>query len=162
MPSKSDDVAYGYDAPGIDTSTHELVTKFLGDTGPPPNVVEFTGYFGPSDIEGNVRLYLGLDFMSYFEIPLTGITSTTPADSTHADSPTCVLVKKEADLELVKMASISGDASFFNGCVVSDFLAGAAANEGDSSGTSPFLLKSKVGKTCITGTCLAPTPASGP
>jgi len=104
--------------------THPLVTKLLGDTDPPRNLVVLVGYCGPSKKPDSVRLYLGLDFRAYYEIPRGGIIPTEPIDSQDENSPTKVVVEATTRLELVQVSRQSVEASFLQGGIASAYLGG--------------------------------------
>jgi hypothetical protein len=121
----------GSSASSVDTSTHPLVTAVLGDSDPPADKVVLIGYFGPSKRPNSVRLYLGLDFMSYYEIPLDGVSiiATEPVDPSDPHSATRVIVKGDAQLELVYISGIRGEAEFLQGNITGSLLARAIGSE---------------------------------
>ena len=62
---------------GADIPIHPLVTKLLGESGEPQDLVTMVGYIGPSKKEAHVRLYTGLDFQTYYEIPREKVALVT-------------------------------------------------------------------------------------
>jgi hypothetical protein len=109
----------------VDTSTHPLVTAILGDSDPPPDRVVLVGYFGPSRKSNSVRLYLGLDMLRYYEIPLDGIVSTEPVDPNNPRSATRVILNADTQLELVSMTALKDEAGYLRGNITASLLSRA-------------------------------------
>jgi hypothetical protein len=124
MAKKLQSAASGPSDATVDTSTHPLVTAILGDSDPPADKVVLIGYFGPSKRPSSVRLYLGLDFMSYYEIPLDEgtIIATEPVDRGDPNSVTRVIVKRDAQLDLVHVYRIREEAEFLQGNISGSLL----------------------------------------
>jgi hypothetical protein len=112
----------------VDTSTHPLVTAILGDSDPPPDRIVLVGYFGPSRKSNSVRLYLGLDMLCYYEIPLdgAGIISTEPVDPNNPHSATRVILNAGTPLELVDITALQAEAGYLRGNLTASLLARAA------------------------------------
>jgi hypothetical protein len=105
--------------------THPLVQKALGageDPQPSPWVT-LIGYVGPSQKTGNVRLYLGSDFQSYYEIPRSAIGPVASLDRQDENSPTQVYVKGSAVVNLVQIQT--GPASYLQGSIAGQYMAAA-------------------------------------
>jgi hypothetical protein len=112
----------------VNLKTHPLVDKLMPPGGSPPNLVPLTGYIGPSQNPDNVRLYTGLDFSSYYEIPKSAVAHTEQADAEDENSPTTVYVHGSAQIDLVQTTTTSVEASFLQGSIASDNLGTAAAS----------------------------------
>jgi hypothetical protein len=112
---------------GADIPFHPLVTKLLGAAGEPQDFVTLVGYIGPSKKEGHVRLYTGLDFQTYYEVPREGIASTEAVDRADDNSPTRLMIHADATIEVVQTSKQSGPASYLAGSIAGTYLAGAAA-----------------------------------
>ena len=103
---------------------HPLVKELLGEADPPGDLVHLVGYYGPPKKPGYKRLYLGLDFQAYFEIPEDGIVRAVPVDS-NPSSPTHVVVRAATRLELVQVSSQVIEASYLQGGIALANLSGA-------------------------------------
>ena len=103
---------------GAEIPIHPLVTKLLGESGEPQNLVTMVGYIGPSKKEAHVRLYTGLDFQTYYEVPRESVALAEAVDREDENSPTRVMIPADATVELVQTSKQTGPASY---------LAGAAA-----------------------------------
>jgi hypothetical protein len=106
-------------------TTHPLVTKLLGDSDTPPDVVTLVGYFGPSKRANYIRLYPSLDFHSYFEIPKSAVVVTTPTDPKDESSPTVVQVAAGTKVDAVQTTTQPVEA-YLQGGITGGYLAGAA------------------------------------
>ena len=120
-----------------DIHTHPLVAKLLGSGDPPRDSGVLVGYFGPSKKEGHVRLYLGLDFRDYAEIPASRILYTHPAEPDDEESPTKVLIDGDAELELIHIASATVAASFLQGGIAHAHLESAERGGPAFDGNGP-------------------------
>jgi hypothetical protein len=105
-------------------TTHPLVTKLLGDSDTPPDVVTLVGYFGPSKRANYIRLYPSLDFHSYFEIPRSAIVATTSADPKDESGPTVVHVTSGTKVDAVQTTTQPVEA-YLQGGITGGYLAGA-------------------------------------
>jgi hypothetical protein len=112
----------------VKLNTHPLVSKLLPPGGSPPTLAQLTGYIGPSQKPDSVRLYTGLDFNSYYEIPKSAIVHTEQTDAEDENSPTGVYVKADAAIDVVQTTTQSVEASFLQGAITSANLANAAAS----------------------------------
>jgi hypothetical protein len=123
---------------------HPLVKELLGEADPPGDLVLLVGYFGPPKKPGYKRLYLGLDFQAYFEIPEDGIVRAVPVDS-NPYSPTHVIVKAATRLELVKVSSQVIEASYLQGGIASANLGGAiGAQAASAAAASPIATQPQI------------------
>ena len=104
---------------GAEMPIHPLVTKILGEAGEPQNLVAMVGYIGPSKKEGHVRLYTGLDFQTYYEIPRERVVLAEAVDREDENSPTRVMIGADATVELVQTSRQTGPASYLAGARVS-------------------------------------------
>ncbi|HZW30729.1 MAG TPA: hypothetical protein VFF52_08490 [Isosphaeraceae bacterium] len=86
-----------------DLPTNPVVKKIDPDKDLPKGLV-LAGYLGPSRREEFYRLYLGLDFQAYYEIPESGILYIEPVDSSQETRPTRLIIDadKVSKLELVQ------------------------------------------------------------
>ena len=91
-----------------------------------PEFVVFEGHVGPSDREGHVRLYTGLDLTAFYEFPIHGVERTESAD--RDNSPTRVFVKTVAVVSYHEGPG-RGEASFLEGDIAAGNLADVAAVE---------------------------------
>lgn len=108
---------------------HPLVQKALGageDPQPSP-WIQLIGYVGPSKKAGNIRLYLGLDFQSYYEIPQSDIGPVAPVDRQDENSPTLLHVKASAVVDFVQVSKQTGPASYLVGPIAGEHMAAATA-----------------------------------
>ncbi len=111
----------------VNLKTHPLVSKLTPPGGASPSLAQVTGYIGPSQKPESVRLYTGLDFGSYYEIPKSAIVHTEQTDAEDENSPTTVYVKADASIDVVQTTTQSVEASFLQGAITSAHLATAAA-----------------------------------
>ena len=107
---------------GADLKTHPLVEKLLQSGGEPRALVSLIGYVGPSKKEGHVRLYSGLDFQSYYEIPREHVVLAEAIDADDDNSPTQLLLKAEATVDLVQTSTQTGPASYLAGSIAGAYL----------------------------------------
>ena len=132
-----------------DIPFHVLVKQFLEASDPPPDLLNLVGYFGPSQKEGNIRLYTGLDFQEYYEIPKTGILLYAPVDRHDELCPTRVFLTRETRLEHVAISRVSGEASFLEGGIASGITPEAVAAEARISVlNTQFVLRSNPPRKC--------------
>jgi hypothetical protein len=103
-----------------------LVKKLMPPAGKPPNLVPLTGYIGPSQKADSVRLYSGLDFSSYYEIPKSAIAHTEQTDAEDESSPTTIYIDSGAQLDVVQTTTQSVGASFLGGSITNANLAASA------------------------------------
>jgi hypothetical protein len=107
-----------------DLSTHPLVAKMQGAGDLPKGLVALTGFLGPSQHAELIRLYQGLDFQSFFEIPRDAIIATSPADAANELCPTVVYVKVGSSVTAVQTSTQTVE-SFLQGGITGDYLPGA-------------------------------------
>jgi hypothetical protein len=114
---------------GADLPIHPLVKKLLGDAkGPQPDpLVTLVGYIGPSSKADSVRVYTGLDFQAYYEVPRAAVAATEAVDRQDENSPTRVLVKADTPVDVVQVSKQAGPASYFAGSIAGGYLADATA-----------------------------------
>jgi hypothetical protein len=111
----------------VSITTHPLVTAVLGSSEPPPDKIVLYGYFGPSKQEDHWRLYLGLDFKSYCEIPEADILANDPVVPDDENSPSRVIINANAQVQLVHVIG-AGGADFLAGGITASLLTKAAAS----------------------------------
>ena len=112
---------------GAEIPFSPVVTKLLGESGEPQDLVTLVGYIGPSKKEGHVRLYTGLDFQTYYEIPREGVVLAEAVDRDDENSPTQLTIQANATVDLVQTSKQTGPASYLAGSIAGTYLAGAAA-----------------------------------
>ena len=119
---------------GANLATHPLVQQSLGTTHDSFTTawVTLTGYIGPSPNEDHIRLYLGLDFQTYYEIPRGDIGNAEHVDRQDEKSPTHLRVKAEAQVELVQVRKMSGPASYVLGEIAGTHMGGAIQAQGSA------------------------------
>jgi hypothetical protein len=100
---------------------HPLVKQLRPDPDEPSTRVILTGYLGRSRDPDRIRLYLGLDFRSYYEFPEEAIISYWPADANDNNSPTYVVVEASTILDLVAGSVTGGVATYLQGNIVSTY-----------------------------------------
>jgi hypothetical protein len=100
---------------GAKLDVHPLVKKMLGEDGEPTTAISLVGYVGPSKKADHVRLYTGLDFQSYYEVPRASVIDAHAVDAQDENSASKVMIKPDATLELVQTTKQSGTASFLAG-----------------------------------------------
>ena len=86
---------------GAEIPIHPLAKKLLSESGEPQDLVTMVGYIGPSKKEAHVRLYTGLDFQTYYEIPRDRVALVEPVDREDDNSPTRVMIAADATVDLV-------------------------------------------------------------
>ncbi len=107
--------------------THPLVDKLHTDPDDTRNLVSLVGYIGPSKKPDSIRLYLDLGFKSYYEIPKSGVVSTSAAGD-DPNSPTTVFVDATTPVEVVTVQSQSVAAGYLQGAIASGYLGGASGH----------------------------------
>ena len=115
-----------------------MVAKLLADTENPRDLVALIGYFGPSKKPDHVRLYTGLDFRTYYEVPKTGVVHTEPVNAKDENSPTRVMLDAQSTVELVQTSTQSGPAAFLAGAITGTHLPPAASVD-PTQGVQPFM-----------------------
>lgn len=116
---------------GPDLSPHPLVTKLHPEPDEHGANATFIGYLGPSSKPDHHRVYLDPSFSAYVEVPAHAIVATTPANSGDDNSPTHVVVKADAPVRHVNVATQTGSASYLAGSIASAYLAaGSTAARG--------------------------------
>jgi hypothetical protein len=139
---------------GADLKTHPLVERLLQGGGEPRALVTLVGYVGPSKKEAHVRLYSGLDFQSYYEIPREQVVLAEPVDDGDENSPTQLLLEAEATVELVQTQTRTGPASYLVGAIAGAYLGEAAFYH-----PSPIVQPHTIWHCAITGaTCICTLP----
>ena len=115
---------------GAEIPFHPLVSKLLSDSGEPQDLVTMTGYIGPSKKEAHVRLYKGLDFQSYYEVPREHVVLAEPVDREDDNSPTRLMVRSDATLDLVQTSKQTGPASYLAGAIAGTYMTAASGGQG--------------------------------
>ena len=87
--------------------------------------VSLVGYVGPSKKADHVRLYTGLDFQSYYEVPRRRLSTRTQSTPKTRQRST-VMIKPDAALDFVQVSKQSGTASFLAGGIAGAFLTSQA------------------------------------
>ena len=100
-----------------DLSPHPLVPGLDELEEETDGLTTLLGFIGPSPKEGRVRVYLELSFSSYCEVANDDVVKTAPVDANDAHSPTIVWIKNSAQVGLVKVGRLTGDASFVSGAI---------------------------------------------
>ena len=75
------------------------------------------GFVGDSPRAGYIRVYAGLAFRSYCELPVSDIALASPLDPDDADGPTVIRVAAGAHAEYVRTERLEGEASYVLGAV---------------------------------------------
>ncbi len=102
----------------VDLSPTPVVQKLMDPSGSLPEVVTLVGYLGASDRNDSVRLYLDLDFKSYFEIPKEGaVVYRVPDDPADLASPSKILVRATAKITFVRVLEHAAEAAFLVGSI---------------------------------------------
>jgi hypothetical protein len=121
----------------LNLDTHPLVAKNHPDPNELLEVVSLVGYLGPSNKSDNVRLYQDLTFQHYYEIPKSGIVSTSPLYPGEENSPTIADVKPDTKIQKVSIWSQNVEASFLRGAITGGYL---GANTAAPTGVpSPYI-----------------------
>ena len=84
------------------------------------------GFIGHSEQDGSVRVYLDLRFASYVEVRAGDVVQTAPVDAIDENSPSIVWVSSSAQLRLVSIGRLTGDATFVTGAIRSRYYRQAA------------------------------------
>jgi hypothetical protein len=111
---------------GAQLKTHPLVEKLTQSGTEPTAVVALVGYIGPSKTDGNVRLYTGLDFQTYYEVPRASVLSEEAIDAEDDNSPTQVMLPADTKIDLVQTTKQTGAASYLAGSIAAGYLRAAA------------------------------------
>ena len=121
---------------------HPLIAALGVDaSGIPERTARLVGYPGPSAADDTVRLWLGLDFSSYVDIPNSAIRFSK---SLPEDWGTVIWVSADTVLNYTSVTSRSVQADFLNGAITSAHLALAAAVPGNESPLTPAAALSTV------------------
>src|SRR5947207_11181697 len=111
----------------------DFVSKIVKDPNAPPNTLLLQGYLGDSSDEGHVRLYLDPQLSDYVEIPENAILHTQDIpDATLGE--TYVWITQDAELIHGKAGPQRLKASFLEGRLQQEFLAGAVGAQGAAAG----------------------------
>jgi hypothetical protein len=127
-----------------DTSPHPLVkagqAKVESAKG---ECVVLVGYFGKALKNGHVRLYTGLDFSSYYEIPNTeeAIIHIEWTDTGDENSPTSVWVAASTKVDFVR----TGVLSYLKGAITGGHLASAKAASAEGAEVARKSLPGELG-----------------
>jgi hypothetical protein len=89
---------------GSDSPFSKVASKVVPDPEKRPSALPLAGYLGPSQRKDFYRLYLGLDFQAYYEIPKKGILFIEPPDPAEETRPTTLIIDTDqvSKLELVQ------------------------------------------------------------
>lgn len=121
-------------ADAVDLTPHPLVNQNHPDpddiTPAPPEVIYLVGYIGASKRPDYTRLYQDLSFRNYYEIPTSGIVSTTPVNPDDENSPTHLQVLADTKLDVITVSVQSVEARFLSGSISSGFFGAAATGTG--------------------------------
>lgn len=127
-PKSRDDPAGRGAEKRVNLEPHPLVLRLRGEAEEPASRVMLTGYLGPAPQRPDaVRLYLDLEFQSYYVLPRAAVLATEPADPKDENSPTIVFVEAAAKLELVQVSTQTVEASYLRGAIAESHLAQAMA-----------------------------------
>lgn len=102
----------------VDLSPHPLVPR--GDevgAQPDEGLSTLVGFIGPSEKDARIRVYLDLTFASYCEVATGDIVQTAPVDANDENSPSIVWVNSSAQVGLVSVGRLTGDATFVTGAI---------------------------------------------
>jgi len=104
---------------------HPLVEKLLGKGDPPKDHAILYGYFGPPKRAGYYRLYIDLNFRSYYDIPEKGFVYAEATQKTDPESPTRVYVTADTKVDFVQISTYL--ASYLQGAIAGGYLSAATA-----------------------------------
>jgi hypothetical protein len=104
---------------------HPLAARIQKNPGEHQTSIILTGYQRASTQAGKIRIYLGTDFQSYYELPLGDILHHWMSDTDDPNSPTIFSIKAAATPDLVIPSLPSAAAQFLDGPIVSSILANA-------------------------------------
>jgi|GEM_PF-5100996 len=113
--------------------SHPLVTNLCPDPEDQPDLVWLHGYIGPAQKQGYVRVYHGLDFFSYTEVPEDAICRVEPTDPKNENRPADVVISAHTEVKRVQRTVQTGESDFLTGGA-STQLTGAARTKGGCSG----------------------------
>jgi hypothetical protein len=122
---------------GMDIKYHRLVDRLLQDAGELKSLVILVGYIGPSKKEAHVRLYTGLDFQTYCEIPRGAVVAADAVDPEDENCPTQLAVTAETTIHLVQTSEQTGPASYLAGSIAAAYLAGPGPAGGEVAAVGP-------------------------
>jgi hypothetical protein len=115
---------------------HPLAAEIQPDLAKHRDSVVLTGYQKKTDSD-MIRIYHGLDFKSYYEIPRDDIIHHWMSDPDDKNSPTMFSIKAESTPHLVIPSIPSAAAGYLRGGIVSSFLANAIQQAGVPEINSP-------------------------
>jgi hypothetical protein len=102
----------------VDLTPHPLVPP-LEELGAEPDdgLSRLVGFIGPSEKDARIRIYLDLSFASYCEVASADVVQTAPVDVNDSNSPSIVWVKDSAQMRLVSIRRLQGDATLVTGAI---------------------------------------------
>lgn len=102
----------------VDLTPHPLVPGLERDqTHADEGLTTLVGFIGPARTDDRVRVYLDLSFASYCDVAKADIVQTAPVDANDENSPSTVWVNSSAQMRLVSVGRLTGDASFVTGAI---------------------------------------------
>jgi hypothetical protein len=142
----------------VDLTPHPLVEgrADIDDVPVPPDTVSLVGYIGTSKRPDYTRLYLDLSFHNYYEIPTSGITSTTAVNPDDENSPTHLQILSDTKLDVITIHVTSIEAKFLSGSISSSHF-GTAAGGGAQAAAAQTLCGNI---TTHMPSCVAPPPCT--
>jgi hypothetical protein len=100
-----------------DLSPHPLAPRLEEVEPEADGLTTLRGFIGESRKGGRVRVYLDLSGTSYCEVAADDVVRTAPVDANDQHSPTTVWIKESAQVNLVQVSRLSGEASFIKGAL---------------------------------------------
>ena len=114
----------------------DFVSKIVRDPKNPPKTTLLSGFLGQSSEEGHTRLYLDPELCDYVEIPDGAILHVAESKEDSPVAETLVWIQREAQLIHGEAGGARYKASFLEGRISQDYLAGAQAEQFDPSLTA--------------------------
>ena len=126
------------DAGGKDIPINEIIANLVKDLHDPPGSVVLSGFIGPSNREGVVRVYSDLNLRSFCEVRGTDILHVHEVEPNHPETASHIVIKASANVAWVQTV----EASFLQGAIAAahpirsgtphDLPAGEQAQWGDA------------------------------
>jgi hypothetical protein len=112
----------GKDGREVNLTPHRLSPR-PGNKGdlPDEGLTTVIGFIGDADDADRARVYLNLGFDSYVEMAKSDVIRTAPVDSKDENSPTIVWLSNKAQVSVVSVGRMGGDADLVTGSIRSRY-----------------------------------------
>ncbi len=121
----------------------DFVSKIVRDPKNPPKTTLLSGFLGQSSEEGHTRLYLDPELCDYVEIPDGAILHVAESKDDSPVAETLVWIQREAQLIHGEAGGARYKASFLEGRISQDYLAGAQYEQADPALGAAFAAQTR-------------------